>query len=266
MGRFRQFLRYRDFERGKGGEINYEPEAVALFARFTTQPTETRKGQINTLIKALKTAGVWTKMDAFYILAAHNAQAARRNWLADQYNLGPVSAPAFTTDRGYQGDGAISYLDTGFNPVTAPTPKIALNDNHIAIWSRTNLDVAGATSRDAGNPNLMSSRRGSFSGEGVFRSGTSGDSSGIAGSYPGYLLHTRVDATQFKVFNGGVQLGSITNASSAMSSQALKVCAASGSFGINQIAACHVGAGLTQQNITDLFNAINTYMVAIGAA
>lgn len=102
-----------------GSRPAYEPEALALFARMTTPPDARRKGLINTLIAGLKHAGVWSRLDAFYMLAAHTAQAACLNWVADAYNLTPVNNPAFEVDRGYTGNGLNAYLDTGFNPVTS---------------------------------------------------------------------------------------------------------------------------------------------------
>ena len=35
--------------------------------------------EIKTLVDSLKSAGVWAKLDALYLLAAHDAQAARLN-------------------------------------------------------------------------------------------------------------------------------------------------------------------------------------------
>ncbi|MFZ5720310.1 MAG: hypothetical protein ACOY5Y_12720 [Pseudomonadota bacterium] len=105
---------------GVAGEpqAGFSPEAEALFARFTVEPDVARKGLLDDLIAALKDAGVWTLLEGFYVLAAHDAQAARQNWRADVYNLTPVNGPAFTTDRGYVGDGASAHLDTGFDITT----------------------------------------------------------------------------------------------------------------------------------------------------
>lgn len=106
--------------RSPGGEdpgTGYGLEAEALFARFTVQPDGARKTLINDLITALKNAGAWALLEGFYVLAAHDEQAGRRNWKADAYNLTPFNGPVFTMDRGYTGDGASAYLDTGFDIV-----------------------------------------------------------------------------------------------------------------------------------------------------
>lgn len=82
------------------GGVVYSPEALALSARFTTPPDTARKTLINNLIVALKAAGVWAKLGAPYLRAAADSQAARQNWLANQFNSTPVASPTFASDRG----------------------------------------------------------------------------------------------------------------------------------------------------------------------
>ncbi|WP_336802535.1 hypothetical protein, partial [Kaistia sp. MMO-174] len=74
-----------------------------FFARLTNQPTTARKKLYNDLIVSLKTAGVWAKLDALYVLAAADAQAARQNLVANAYNISASGSPVFTADRGYTG-------------------------------------------------------------------------------------------------------------------------------------------------------------------
>ena len=122
------------------------------FSPFTTPPDPTRKALINTLVKSLKAAGVWTKLDALYLFAAADAQAARRNWIQDLYNATAVSSPTFAADRGYTGDGAAAYLDTGFNPSTASSPKLTQNSAHASAWDRTSRAADGTNILGAGSP------------------------------------------------------------------------------------------------------------------
>ena len=128
-----------------GAGVSYDAAATALFARFTTPPTSARKAVINTLIVALKDAGVWSKLDALYLFAAADSQAARQNWVQDLYNATAVSSPTFTADRGYNGDGSASYVDSGFNPTTAVTPKFVQNSAYFGLWSRTTTTFAGSS-------------------------------------------------------------------------------------------------------------------------
>src|SRR5262252_6152224 len=58
----------------------YDSASLAIFAAFSTPPDTTRKGVIDTCVRALKSAGVWTKLDVLYLFAAADSQAARVNW------------------------------------------------------------------------------------------------------------------------------------------------------------------------------------------
>ena len=94
----------------------YCAEAMALFARMTTQPTDARKTVINTFITSLKTAGVWSKLDAMYVLAAADQQAALLNWIADTNNATAENSPSFVADSGFKSDGSTSWVNTHYNP------------------------------------------------------------------------------------------------------------------------------------------------------
>ncbi|MFG1423925.1 hypothetical protein [Roseixanthobacter liquoris] len=70
------------------------PETLGLLARMSVPPSPARRTQIDTLVKGLIAAGLWTKLDALYLTAAHDAQAARLNlvpWTGTVTNLLPNS-------------------------------------------------------------------------------------------------------------------------------------------------------------------------------
>jgi hypothetical protein len=62
---------------GTIGGPGYSAEAQQFFSRISN-PDGTRKALYATMIDALVTAGVWAKLDAFYMLAAADAAAALR--------------------------------------------------------------------------------------------------------------------------------------------------------------------------------------------
>jgi len=118
----------------------YCAEATALFARMTTPPTETRKGQINTLITSLKTAGVWTKLDVFYVFAAADQQAALLNWKGDTNNATAVNSPSFVADSGFKSDGSTSWVNTHYNPYV-DSVNFSILSAHISVYVVTNAGV-----------------------------------------------------------------------------------------------------------------------------
>lgn len=252
---------------GKGGGVVYEPEALALFARFTTPPTTQRKGLINNAIKSLKTAGVWSKLDGLYVLAAADAQAARQNWIADTYNLTAVSSPSFTTDRGYQGDGSSSYLDSNFNPIAAVSPKFTQDSGSMGIWSRTDLANGAATSFDIGSPgNAYLGRDITASGRAAGRPLQASGATIGNGAFPGHAAWSRTAAAVWEGYAQGVDSGGGTTASAASANGNVRLLSANNVFGTNQLAAAHIGSGLSAGEMSSLFNILRTYLQAVGAA
>ncbi|WP_062228782.1 Com family DNA-binding transcriptional regulator [Aureimonas frigidaquae] len=79
----------------------YDPEVDTLLARMTMAPAAARRQLISVLVADLKAAGIWARLDGFWMLAAHDAQAARLNWCSAAMDLVPMNGPAFTQDRGY---------------------------------------------------------------------------------------------------------------------------------------------------------------------
>lgn len=252
-----------------GGGASYSPEAQALFARFTTPPTDARKVLINNLIVALIAAGIWGKLDALYLTAAADSQAARRNWIADQYNLTAVAAPTFAADRGYTGDGASSQLDTNLNPATAITPQYLQNSAHISAWGRTSR---------AGNSRPIMSLLGGpgtniypllTDGNAYYRCNDNNEAGGLSSTgSTGLFLANRSGATAREGYRNGVSGGAI----GAVASKAVLnfnfalLQGGTGAFSTDQIAMASIGSTLSATQALAFYNAVNTYLQAVGAA
>ena len=250
---------------GKGG-ASYEPEATALFARMTVQPDMTRKGLINTLIKSLKTAGVWAKLDVLHVLAAHDAQAARRNWIADLYNLTAVAAPTFTTDRGYQGDGTSSYLTTGGYTPNGGSVLALRDNNHLGAWLRTSLQNS---SFDVGSPQFYI--RSLFSGNVNGTNFSNTPPAAPVATGIGHAVTARADAANSRTYKDGLLAGAAAVASLTLTPTTIFVGARNNNgsgdlFSARQIAVVHGGANVTDADVAALYSALQTYLQAIGAA
>lgn len=123
-----------------GDPFNYtNEEAAALVAAMSVEPDDTHKGAIDDLYTALKSSPGLSAFDLFYVLAAHDEQASRLNWISPgTFTLtatvgnGTGELPTFTTDVGWVGnpDG---YLDSGW---LANTDRVVLTTaaSHIGGW------------------------------------------------------------------------------------------------------------------------------------
>jgi len=220
---------------------------------------------IDNLIVSLKSAGVWSKLDGLKVRAAADSQAARLNWIADQYNCTPISSPAFTTDRGFTPDGAASYLDQGFNPTTAVGALFVLDNAHQGAWHLTDLANAGAVSFDFGN---VTSR---FSNSAALSTGIRANSTAATTSTDNYNTHkvwTRDASASWRYYNAGVISGADprTDLSTSLTNFNFGTGrTAAASFGLNQEAVAHWGGYLTTVEVASMYAALSTYLTAVGA-
>lgn len=237
----------------------YDPAAAVLFARMDTQPDNPRKALISNLISALKAAGVWANLDFLYVLAAHSAQAARLNWVASD-ELTAYSAPLFTIDRGFKGDGVGAYLELPFNQAT-----LAKAGQNNASWllgvraeGTNGRFVIGANSavRFAFNP--ASSSINLRNTQGAINDSLEGPRTGRFGS-------TRSAATTHSVYRNGSPVLTTATASVSPGSSPIYLLRGSSVYSDAELTHYAAGAGLSAQQHLDADAALAIYLTALGA-
>lgn len=254
----------------------YSAEATAYFAAMSVAPDATRKGHLNTLIAALKTAGVWAKLDALYIMAAHDAQAARVNAVNPASVATTSGTLTFTTDRGYAGNGTTGYMSTGFNPSTASNPKFTQNSAHMGAWSRTagNSGAEVGTIIAAASPGSAAVSTNVFGNSRVYVN--SGNSFEAVANSPAtaHICWSRTGAATTPCYRNASLVVTSTLASVAPGNSEILLAAANSSttgtitpvnYCSNQIMFVHWGSQLSGAEVTALYNALDTYKTAVGA-
>lgn len=244
----------------------YDADAEAYFARFDVAADATRKGHLNTLILALKAAGTWTKRDAYYCIAAHDAQAAQRNMKADEYNLTLVSTPTFVTDRGYKGNAGNQALDTNHNGSTPPL--YTQSDCSIFTWlTETASDVASGTEAAVGRTTSVVSfirPRGTSDLLQGRMQGPTTQTYGSATTRLGSRCLSRAGTTVTGYVNG-VLTGTQTSTASALAAENIILLKLQSVYSDDTIGAAAIGAGVTEAEAAAEHAAFNTYLTAIGA-
>ena len=244
-----------------------DASAAALIARMTSTPSAARQTLITALVAALKTAGVWTKLDVLYVLAAHDAQAARLNWKADAYNLTAVNSPIFTTDRGYAGDGVSMHLTAGvnWNALTNYTQ----NDNCIFSWETGNLALSRYSIGSVGI--LARNRLCARTGAGTIAEIRTSSPSAFGPTLPaatsvGLTAGQRTGATAEEAFKNGVSMGTATGASGTPDAAGVALLRDNTTYAARSIAVAGIGGSLSSVQHAALYTALNTYLTAVGAA
>uniref|UniRef100_UPI00301A48A3 hypothetical protein n=1 Tax=Kaistia sp. MMO-174 TaxID=3081256 RepID=UPI00301A48A3 len=199
------------------------------------------------------------------VLAAADAQAARQNLVANAYNISASGSPVFTADRGYTGDGVGAYLNTGAVP--ASLAKFKQNDASIFSYANTNAQDA---SNDVGTLTGVTILLKPYTVTGTridarVNSSATGQGAVVATAL-GLTGVSRSSSSLMDIVRNGAVLNTVSNTSVAPEAvQPITLLQGGGSYSVRRLAVGGFGAGLTLQNVADLYAALNTYLTAVGA-
>lgn len=248
--------------------IAYETESTALFARMSVQPDSTRKSLINSLITSLKSASLWTKLDALYVLSAHDRQAGLLNWVSSSYTLTePGGSLTYTADDSFAGDGVAKYFDTNFNPTSA-AGKYAKDSAHIGVWSLSDTQTANplATGYN-GATKVLSLNPRSTSDLAVNQINDAGGTN-AANTY-GYglsiITRTAVNTRTYSL-NGGGNFATGFPGSTSIPNASIKVLQDGSSYQAASLGFIHIGSGLTAADTLALYNLLQDFRAAVKGA
>ncbi|GGF56811.1 hypothetical protein GCM10007301_15630 [Azorhizobium oxalatiphilum] len=251
-----------------------------LIGRMTVAPSSDVKAMMSRLIAELMAAGIWARLDALWILASHDAQAARLNWKSSAYNLTAINSPPFTVNKGYKNAPGtnVSYLTTGFTGGTAGdnwqlnsatagvySPVNGINDEGVLLGASDMYVESGLT--DPG-VRLIPRYHGSGGG-GVNTTSNSSVMSLSPWTAPGSYIATRNRAEDTLLYENGTLRNTFPTPSRANS---LPVYLLAENFGggssfhsDDMLNVAFVGGGLTQPQIATLHAALSRYLTSIGA-
>jgi hypothetical protein len=122
------------------GGVSFDADALA-FITAASITDNTQKTAVNTLVRDLKTANVWTKMKAIYPFVGGSATSHKFN-LKDPRDLDAAYRLVFFggsshTSNGYE-PNLTSYANTNLNPHTS----LDIDNMHFSYYSRTNTLVS----------------------------------------------------------------------------------------------------------------------------
>ena len=115
--------------------FGFDADAQAFFDRVTAATgtlSDTEKLAVDTLVKQMKTDGIWTKMKAIYPMVGASAAACAQNLKSSSFT-GIFSTGWTFTNTGVT--PTFGYMSTQFNPTTEISDN---NKGSFGIYSRTN--------------------------------------------------------------------------------------------------------------------------------
>lgn len=241
----------------------FDPNAAAFFAAAGITDA-TQKSAVNQLVLDLKSASVWSKMAALYPFVGGTSSSCSYN-LSNPATFQMTWHGSLTFDStGITSDGVFgSYGDTGLNANTTTPNSLAFG-----FYSRTS---AGSNAVDCGAypggaSDIMEIWANAFGGNGFFdnqadsgrASGATTNGAGLflssrqGGNNTGYRNSTAIDTTL------GVQ-GTLVNAN-------FLICSRIGSEtpSVRNFALFFISSGLTGADVTNFYNAVQTFQTTLG--
>jgi hypothetical protein len=245
----------------------YDTDAQSYFSRLSVQPDASRKALLNDFVVTMKQKGWWPHFKFVYVQAAHDAQAARQNMVADLGNLLLVGAPTFVLNSGYEGDAAGACLR---NNVNLNASGITQN-SHFQYYADTKPNLVPGANKYAygasANGTVIALQQ--TSEMSVRLGSTSGTTAGMFSIYH-RLSGMRISSNLARSYRNGVMATQITSATAVLNAYdlfILRTASAStdGRCGFFILGSAPETAALADQMAGDVDAAVYTYLKAIGA-
>lgn len=234
----------------------------------------TQKNAINQLVLDLKSANIWGKMKAIYPFVGGTASSHKFN-LKDPRDLDAAYRLVFAggwthSTTGAKPNGTTTYADTKFN-LSANLPN-AVNSNHISVYIRDNIDEVkvdmGIIDSYFGNYFDVESRIGNTGYYGNLRAANAVSFSNTDSR--GLHINTRTTSSLQKVFINttlkGSDLNSTTGTLNGNIALASRYNLTNGLYEFRaskEQAFASIGEGLSDSEAAALYNAVNTFQVAL---
>lgn len=251
--------------------------AVPQFIQRGSSLDSTHVNAYTTLIYGLIQYAIIYKFDFLYVYATVNTATAVLNLVSARYN-GTLHATGgnltFTTDRGFTNTNTntTDYIDTGFNPSTAPNPQYTLNSAHFYYWCLTNTSQSNP---DIGNnTGSVSAYMFQWSNDSkvYFRINETNqnDAYGPIGGigFAHQYIGVRVSASSKLLYIDGVSTGSSSTGSSSLNNLNFYAMGLNNNgailSGAGQMAAMSAGTQLSSTDASNFNTLVRAYGTAVG--
>lgn len=245
-------------------------QTTAFLAR-TSGLNATHTNAYKAMIDGMVSDGVFQKLDVFYVHATQDSTTALLNLVSSSFTGTAHGSPTFTADRGFQGTSGSStvYIDTGFNPSSAPSPNYTTNSAHIMGWPLTNAADTACCGASVSGVNSYPIPR--LSGDLFYCriNNAPGGSDNVANaSSIGQFIVNRSGASATQGYKNGSSVLTPNVASNGNPNINLYTCGWNNAgtpdgYG-QQMAAMSCGGSLSGTDVTNFYNRLRTYLTAVG--
>jgi hypothetical protein len=247
------------------GGTSFDADAQAYFDRVTTAGgtlTTTEKDAVNVLVLSLKTNSLWTLMKAIYPMVGSSAAACAQNLKSSSFT-GTFSSGWSFSSTGATPNGINAYMNTGF----IETANSTLNNQHISVYLRTNLDGLqcdiGCENSSTAQSNIYSNYGGNF----YPRIHNVNSGTGINYTTLGLFTANRVISTEVQGWKNNTK-NVVSNNSSSLTNVSfyigcVNVNNTQQNYSARQNAFASIGDGLTDTQLSDFYNTVQAFQTSL---
>ena len=253
--------------------IAYDADAQAFFTASGLTGA-TNLTAINTLVVALKSYGIWSKMKAIYPFVGGTAALHKWN-LKNPLDTNAAFRLTFNGGWTHSATGALPNGTNAFaNTFLSPSTSLTNNNTHISYYSRTNTSAASAGLIGAAVGGSFiplytiygRSTVGNLVQADSYNYNTNrinyGDSTGQA-----FYTNNRNTSGSFRLFRNGLIVGTNSNANVnnvtginfPIYIGSINIANTSNNFGVFQCAFASIGDGLTDAEAANFYTAVQAY-------
>ena len=239
-------------------------QATTFLAAVTAQDTQ-HTISYKTLICGLVSDGVWAKLDDLWVERAAESATGLTSLVNPTHLLTNTNA-SFVANYGFVGNGTSAFLDSGFNPTTAISPNYTTASASAFAWSLESGDDPngdGLLGQDTGSQGRLDIYPGLTSFSGRLNSTSEASGTYTVGNAAGLWLMSRLTSAGWYIYQNGNLLLSPMSGNNSETNANIVFLKTKSDFFTGGIAASGFGAGLTSQDISNLYARLSTYMQAI---
>ena len=247
--------------------IPYDADAQAFFDRVTTAGgtlSATEQSAVNTLVTTLKTGSpsLWSKMKAIYPMVGASDPACKQNLKSSSYTGTFYGGWTFAS-TGVTPNGSNAYMNTGLIPST----DFGANNSSFGVYQRENNIVSGFVLGSQTNDNstrILMQIKVDGGGTSQFNHNNGATNPSISNTQ-GLFISSRRLANEHKVYRNDTEIDSFGNAENGtLSSEPIYLSAYNNNgspagFNSRQLAFAFIAEGLTPQNVTDFYTAVQDF-------
>ena len=277
-----------DSQKSRYNVLSAEDADAQSFVSAAGLSDSTQITAINTLVTALKTAGIWTKMKAIYPFVGGNATSHKFN-LKDPRDADAAFRLTFSGGMTHSSTGVLFGGVNGFaDTKLSPFASLSNNNNHLSVYS--NLNIVDTSSQVGnlspalivGSINSSYSQRFDIGIDYVDYTGgprswfsTNTDAStqislvNLNIGNTGLYTMTRTSNNSFKLFRGSSILGSNSNTNNGQLPNFNIYIGGWNWAGtlrpsLRRVSFATIGDGLTDAEATAFYNAVQAYQTSLG--